>query len=129
MAEFARAPLRQARRAAMTGTALIVIAKAPVPGRVKTRLCPPCTREQAAALARGGPARHARRGGARRRVARRVLVFETAAGASGRRATRAVPAGVRADRAARRRAGAAAGGRVRGCRRSRRCSSAWTRRS
>lgn len=31
--------------------ALIVIAKAPVPGRVKTRLCPPCTREQAAALA------------------------------------------------------------------------------
>jgi rSAM/selenodomain-associated transferase 1 len=28
-----------------------VIAKAPVPGRVKTRLCPPCTAEQAAALA------------------------------------------------------------------------------
>ncbi len=32
-------------------TALIVIAKAPVAGRVKTRLCPPCTPEQAAALA------------------------------------------------------------------------------
>lgn len=32
-------------------TALIVIAKAPVPGRVKTRLCPPCTPVQAAALA------------------------------------------------------------------------------
>jgi uncharacterized protein len=32
--------------------ALVVIAKAPVPGRVKTRLCPPCTPEQAAWLAR-----------------------------------------------------------------------------
>ena len=32
--------------------ALIVIAKAPVPGRVKTRLCPPCSPEQAADLAR-----------------------------------------------------------------------------
>jgi glycosyltransferase A (GT-A) superfamily protein (DUF2064 family) len=30
---------------------LAVIAKAPVPGRVKTRLCPPCTPEQAAQLA------------------------------------------------------------------------------
>lgn len=30
---------------------LIVIAKAPEPGRVKTRLCPPCTEEEAAALA------------------------------------------------------------------------------
>lgn len=35
----------------MTDPALIVIAKAPVPGRVKTRLCPPCTPWQAAALA------------------------------------------------------------------------------
>lgn len=32
--------------------AIVVIAKAPVPGRVKTRLCPPCTPEQAAQLAR-----------------------------------------------------------------------------
>ena len=32
-------------------TALAVIAKAPVPGRVKTRLCPPCTPVEAAALA------------------------------------------------------------------------------
>src|SRR4051794_33949116 len=32
--------------------ALIVIAKAPVAGRVKTRLCPPCTPDQAAGLAR-----------------------------------------------------------------------------
>lgn len=31
--------------------AVAVIAKAPVPGRVKTRLCPPCTPEQAAAIA------------------------------------------------------------------------------
>lgn len=30
---------------------LIVVAKSPVPGRVKTRLCPPCTAEQAAELA------------------------------------------------------------------------------
>jgi len=30
---------------------LLVIAKQPVPGRVKTRLCPPCTPEQAAAVA------------------------------------------------------------------------------
>lgn len=29
----------------------LVLAKAPVPGRVKTRLCPPCTPEQAARLA------------------------------------------------------------------------------
>ncbi len=33
------------------GEALIVIAKAPVAGRSKTRLCPPCTPEQAAELA------------------------------------------------------------------------------
>jgi rSAM/selenodomain-associated transferase 1 len=31
--------------------ALLVIAKSPVPGKVKTRLCPPCTAEQAAAIA------------------------------------------------------------------------------
>lgn len=31
--------------------ALIVLAKAPLPGRVKTRLCPPCTADQAAAVA------------------------------------------------------------------------------
>ncbi|HEY0532925.1 MAG TPA: DUF2064 domain-containing protein [Actinoplanes sp.] len=30
---------------------LLVLAKAPVPGRVKTRLCPPCTPQQAARIA------------------------------------------------------------------------------
>ncbi|HEV2759125.1 MAG TPA: DUF2064 domain-containing protein [Acidimicrobiales bacterium] len=35
----------------MTGTHLLVMAKSPVPGRVKTRLCPPCTPEEAAGLA------------------------------------------------------------------------------
>jgi uncharacterized protein len=35
----------------MDDVALVVIAKAPAPGRSKTRLCPPCTPEQAAALA------------------------------------------------------------------------------
>ncbi len=34
-----------------TDTTLLVIAKQPLPGRVKTRLVPPCTHEQAAALA------------------------------------------------------------------------------
>ncbi|MEV6971772.1 DUF2064 domain-containing protein [Hamadaea sp. NPDC051192] len=32
-------------------TQVLVLAKEPVPGRVKTRLCPPCTPDQAAALA------------------------------------------------------------------------------
>lgn len=35
----------------MSDVALVVIAKAPVPGRVKTRLCPPCDPDEAAALA------------------------------------------------------------------------------
>lgn len=32
-------------------TQIVVVAKEPVPGRVKTRLCPPCTSEQAADIA------------------------------------------------------------------------------
>src|SRR4051812_15275103 len=32
---------------------LVVIAKEPVPGLVKTRLCPPCSAEEAAAIAEG----------------------------------------------------------------------------
>lgn len=34
----------------MTGT-ILVLAKTPIAGRVKTRLCPPCTPDQAAAIA------------------------------------------------------------------------------
>jgi len=36
---------------AESGTTLLVIAKQPVPGKVKTRLVPPCTYEEAASLA------------------------------------------------------------------------------
>ncbi|GAA1593461.1 TIGR04282 family arsenosugar biosynthesis glycosyltransferase [Actinoplanes couchii] len=35
----------------MRAAQLLLLAKAPVPGRVKTRLCPPCTPEQAALVA------------------------------------------------------------------------------
>ncbi len=35
----------------MTDLTLVVLAKAPVPGRVKTRLCPPCSPAEAALLA------------------------------------------------------------------------------
>ena len=38
-------------RAPESDTTLLIIAKQPVPGKVKTRLVPPCTYEQAAALA------------------------------------------------------------------------------
>lgn len=39
------------RRCPPAGMHLLVLAKAPVPGRVKTRLCPPCTPEEASDLA------------------------------------------------------------------------------
>jgi hypothetical protein len=45
------APGRRRGPAPGSGTTLLVIAKEPVPGRVKTRLVPPCTPRQAAALA------------------------------------------------------------------------------
>jgi hypothetical protein len=35
----------------MISIQVVVVAKAPVPGQVKTRLCPPCTPQQAAAVA------------------------------------------------------------------------------
>lgn len=47
-----RRPARRTGRVPASAAAdLIVMAKEPVPGRVKTRLCPPCTPAQAAALA------------------------------------------------------------------------------
>ena len=55
-----------------------VIAKAPVPGSVKTRLCPPCTAEQAAGVAAAALAETlvAVDGVARRTGARRVLLLD-----------------------------------------------------
>ncbi|HET6551139.1 MAG TPA: DUF2064 domain-containing protein, partial [Solirubrobacter sp.] len=60
--------------------ALIVIAKAPVPGRVKTRLSPPCTPAEAAALA--SAALHDTLAAAlrARRAGRRVVALDGAAG-------------------------------------------------
>jgi rSAM/selenodomain-associated transferase 1 len=61
-------------------TSLIVIAKAPVPGRVKTRLCPPCSPVQAAAIARAALADSlAAVSGVP--AARRVLALDGSAGA------------------------------------------------
>jgi hypothetical protein len=45
------APYRPHGPAPESETTLLVIAKPPLPGRVKTRLVPPCTPRQAAALA------------------------------------------------------------------------------
>ena len=56
--------------------ALLVIAKAPVPGRVKTRLCPPCTPEQAARLAAAALEDTLAAVARRRRARRRVLVLD-----------------------------------------------------
>ena len=63
----------------MTGT-LLVIAKAPVPGRVKTRLCPPCTPAQAARLARAALEDTLAACDATTGVGRRVLVLDGAPG-------------------------------------------------
>ncbi len=58
---------------------LIVIAKAPVAGRVKTRLCPPCTPAQAAALAEAS-LRDTLHAAARTPATRRVVCLEGAPG-------------------------------------------------
>ena len=55
---------------------LLVIAKEPVPGRVKTRLTPPCTPEEAAALARAAIEDTLTAALAVEREARRVLVLD-----------------------------------------------------
>jgi rSAM/selenodomain-associated transferase 1 len=56
--------------------ALLVIAKESVPGRVKTRLTPPCTPEQAARLAAAAIADTLAAASASTRAARRVLVLD-----------------------------------------------------
>ena len=55
---------------------LLVIAKEPVPGRVKTRLAPPCTLEQAASLALAALSDTLASALASRRAGRRVLVLD-----------------------------------------------------
>ena len=57
-------------------TALLVIAKAPVPGRVKTRLTPPCTPAGAAALAAAALADTLAAAARTQRPTRRVLVLD-----------------------------------------------------
>jgi rSAM/selenodomain-associated transferase 1 len=57
-------------------TALLVIAKAPVPGRVKTRLTPPCTPLQAAGLAAAALRDTLAAALRARRATRRVLVLD-----------------------------------------------------
>jgi hypothetical protein len=59
----------------MNDVALVVIAKQPVAGRAKTRLCPPCTPGQAAVLA-GAALADTLNTVARTPAARRVLVFD-----------------------------------------------------
>ena len=56
--------------------ALLVIAKAPVPGRVKTRLTPPCTPEQAARIAAAAIADTLAAVAAVEREVRRIVVLD-----------------------------------------------------
>jgi rSAM/selenodomain-associated transferase 1 len=60
----------------MTAPSLLVIAKEPVPGRVKTRLTPPCTPAQAAGLAAAALRDTLGAAVACRRAGRRVLVLD-----------------------------------------------------
>jgi uncharacterized protein len=74
--------IRSAARAAKrpVGPTLLVIAKSPAPGRVKTRLTPPCTPEQAAQLAGAALSDTLAAASRTRRAARRVLVLDGAPG-------------------------------------------------
>jgi glycosyltransferase A (GT-A) superfamily protein (DUF2064 family) len=63
----------------MTAPALVVIAKAPMAGRSKTRLCPPCTPEEAAWLAEAA-LRDTLAAALATPARRRVLVLEGAPG-------------------------------------------------
>lgn len=58
---------------------VLVMAKAPVPGRVKTRLCPPCTAKQAAAVAEAALA-DTLEAVAACRAARRIVALDGAPG-------------------------------------------------
>jgi uncharacterized protein len=58
------------------GPALLVIAKEPIPGRVKTRLTPPLEPEQAAALARAALTDTLAAAAAARGAARRIIVLD-----------------------------------------------------
>jgi uncharacterized protein len=61
-------------------TAIVVIAKSPEPGRVKTRLTPPCSPEQAARLAGAALGDTLAAAARTRRATRRVLVLDGAPG-------------------------------------------------
>ncbi len=65
----------------MTGRAIVVIAKSPRPGLVKTRLTPPCSPEQAARLAGAALADTLAAAARARRATRRVLVLDGEPGA------------------------------------------------
>ena len=75
--------IRSGARHAVTGMApaLLVIAKAPVPGRVKTRLTPPFTAEEAAALAGAALADTLAAAAEARSAGRRMLVLDGEPGA------------------------------------------------
>jgi uncharacterized protein len=60
----------------VSAPALLVIAKAPVPGRVKTRLTPPCTPDEASRLAAAALQDTLAAALASRRAGRRVLVLD-----------------------------------------------------
>ena len=71
-----REPPARFARIHSVAPSLLVIAKEPVPGRVKTRLTPPCTPQQAASLAAAALGDTLSAALACRRAGRRVLVLD-----------------------------------------------------